>query len=116
MRDLTDTLTKNSILAFTTLRNERVRLSYFLDYYRDLGVDHFLIVDNGSTDGSREYLLEQGRCLALAHRGQLPPFALWCGLARLAADAVRAIVAGALPSTQTSSSYTRFVTHDHCPL
>jgi hypothetical protein len=47
------------ILLFSTMRNERVRLPYFLDYYRKLGIDHFLIVDNGSTDGSREYLADQ---------------------------------------------------------
>lgn len=47
------------ILLFATLRNERVRLPYFLKYYRDLGVEHFLLVDNGSTDGSAEYLAQQ---------------------------------------------------------
>jgi hypothetical protein len=47
------------ILVFSTIRNERVRLPYFLEYYRRLGVDHFLIVDNASTDGSREYLADQ---------------------------------------------------------
>lgn len=51
--------TKNADLCFVTLRNERVRLPFFLSYYRDMGVDHFLIVDNGSDDGSREYLLQQ---------------------------------------------------------
>ena len=49
----------SDILAFTTLRNERVRLPYFLNYYRTLGVNHFLIVDNASDDGSREYLADQ---------------------------------------------------------
>lgn len=43
----------------STLRNERVRLPYFLDYYRALGVGHFLMIDNGSDDGSRAYLAEQ---------------------------------------------------------
>ncbi|WP_120499471.1 glycosyltransferase family 2 protein [Roseovarius sp. EL26] len=47
------------ILLFSTLRDEHVRLPYFLKYYRDRGVAHFLIVDNGSVDGSREYLAEQ---------------------------------------------------------
>lgn len=47
------------ILLFSTLRNERVRLPYFLRYYRELGVNHFLMVDNDSTDGSREYLASQ---------------------------------------------------------
>lgn len=46
-------------MLFSTLRNERIRLPYFLRYYRDLGINHFLIVDNGSDDGSREFLAEQ---------------------------------------------------------
>lgn len=49
----------DDILCCVTLRNEQPRLPYFLDYYRALGVDRFLMVDNGSTDGSREYLLQQ---------------------------------------------------------
>jgi hypothetical protein len=47
------------MLLFTVLRNEKVRLPYFLQYYRELGIDHFLIVDNDSDDGSREYLARQ---------------------------------------------------------
>ncbi|AVO39726.1 glycosyltransferase family 2 protein [Pukyongiella litopenaei] len=47
------------VLLFCTLRNERHRLGYFLKYYRGIGIDHFLIVDNGSTDGSGDYLSEQ---------------------------------------------------------
>lgn len=49
----------SDLLVFTTLRNERVRLPFFLRYYRELGVNHFLIVDNDSDDGSREYLAQQ---------------------------------------------------------
>jgi hypothetical protein len=55
----TDGLRKQPILLFSTMRNERIRLPYFLDYYRKLGVDHFLIVDNASDDGTRDYLIEQ---------------------------------------------------------
>lgn len=55
----TNSIGRHDILLFSTLRNERVRLPYFLQYYRDLGVDHFLFVDNGSDDGSREFLTEQ---------------------------------------------------------
>lgn len=55
----TETIRGDDILVLSTLRNERVRLPYFLRYYRDLGVSHFLIVDNSSDDGSREYLAEQ---------------------------------------------------------
>ncbi len=50
---------RNDILLFTVLRNERVRLDYFLKYYRDMGVSHFFIVDNDSDDGSREFLAAQ---------------------------------------------------------
>ncbi len=46
-------------MALSTLRNERVRLPFFMRYYRDLGVNHFLMVDNGSDDGSAEYLAAQ---------------------------------------------------------
>ncbi|MCV2882045.1 glycosyltransferase family 2 protein [Actibacterium sp. XHP0104] len=49
----------NDILLFCTLRNEKRRLPYFLQYYRQQGVQHFLFVDNGSDDGSREFLEAQ---------------------------------------------------------
>ncbi|TDL78187.1 glycosyltransferase family 2 protein [Palleronia sediminis] len=49
-------------LVMSTLRNERIRLPFFLAYYRGIGVDHFLFVDNGSTDGSAEYLAGQPDC------------------------------------------------------
>lgn len=52
----------SDILLFSTQRNERLRLPYFLRYYRDLGVNHFFFVDNGSDDGSRDYLAEQKDC------------------------------------------------------
>lgn len=57
--DRTPSIRHEAILLFCTLRNERVRLPYFLRYYRELGVDHFLMVDNASDDGSREYLAQQ---------------------------------------------------------
>ncbi len=38
------------ILLFAVMKNEAHRLSFFLDYYRKLGVNHFVLVDNGSTD------------------------------------------------------------------
>ena len=57
--DRTTTIRPGGMLVLSTLRNERVRLPYFLKYYRDLGVDHFLFVDNDSDDGTREFLAEQ---------------------------------------------------------
>ena len=60
--DRTAQVGPGQILLFTTLRNERIRLPYFLEYYRRLGVQHVFAVDNDSNDGSREYLAEQPDC------------------------------------------------------
>ena len=59
VQDHTDRIKPSDILLISTMRNEDVRLPYFLQYYRDLGVNHFLFVDNASTDKSRDYLLGQ---------------------------------------------------------
>lgn len=57
--DRTNLIKKDNILLFSTMRNERIRLPFFLKYYREQGVNHFLIVDNDSNDGSLEYLMKQ---------------------------------------------------------
>lgn len=59
VRDRTNTIRPGDILVFSTFRNEHVRLPYFLQYYRKLGVAHFLMVDNDSDDGGREFLAAQ---------------------------------------------------------
>jgi len=64
----TEAIKPDDILLFSTLRNERVRLPYFLRYYREMGINHFLIVDNDSDDGTREYLAEQ-KDVSLWHTG-----------------------------------------------
>lgn len=52
-------LRPTEILCCTVLRNELPRLPYFLEYYRNKGIRAFVAVDNGSSDGSLEYLLKQ---------------------------------------------------------
>ena len=59
---------RDDILVFCTQRNERIRLPYFLKYYREMGVGHFFFVDNDSTDGSLDYLAEQPDVLLPRHR------------------------------------------------
>jgi hypothetical protein len=59
VQDRTDKINPGDILCFICLRNEMQRLPWFLDYYRKLGVDHFLAVDNGSDDGSASLLAAQ---------------------------------------------------------
>lgn len=48
-----------AILAFSVMRNEALRLPYWLAHHRRLGVAQFVIVDNGSDDGTAELLAEQ---------------------------------------------------------
>ncbi|WP_170468280.1 glycosyltransferase family 2 protein [Ruegeria arenilitoris] len=55
----TDQIRRKDILLVSVIRNEKIRLPYFLDYYRKLGINHFLFVDNNSEDGSGEYLAAQ---------------------------------------------------------
>lgn len=47
-------------LVFCTLRNEAHRITYFLDYYRKLGINHFIFVDNGSDDDFLELVTDCG--------------------------------------------------------
>jgi hypothetical protein len=50
---------EGEIVLVSNCRNELARLPYFLEYYRGLGVDRFLIIDNNSDDGTTEYLQAQ---------------------------------------------------------
>lgn len=54
------------VAVVACLRDEAAILPAFLNHYRRLGVGGFLIVDNGSTDGTVE-LLEQAPDVALFH-------------------------------------------------
>ena len=57
--DRTDQIKPDDIIVFSTFRDENLRLPYFLSYYRALGVDHFIMVDNESTDSGGDFLAEQ---------------------------------------------------------
>jgi len=55
-------------LGFTLcsiVRNEIFFIPNFLDHYRLLGVERFLIIDDQSTDGTREYLLNEPDVMVL---------------------------------------------------
>ena len=49
----------NDILLFATLRNEQLRLPFFMAHYRRLGVQHFFLISNNSTDGTNDFLARQ---------------------------------------------------------
>jgi len=59
VQNRTAQISRDGILLFAAIRNEMNRLPHFLGHYRALGVDHFLIVDNFSDDGSAAYLAAQ---------------------------------------------------------
>jgi hypothetical protein len=60
LQDNTGTIQRDDVLLVSTMRNEQIRLPYFLEYYRKLGVNHFLFVDNGSHDDTTQYLSGMG--------------------------------------------------------
>ncbi|MEO8692368.1 MAG: glycosyltransferase family 2 protein [Acidimicrobiales bacterium] len=49
----------DDLLAITTVRNGEFYLPSFFDHHRRLGIAHFLFLDNGSTDGTIEFLRAQ---------------------------------------------------------
>jgi Glycosyl transferase family 2 len=53
---------QNEIRAFLTVRNEMLRLPWTFEHYRNIGVSRFFVIDNGSTDGSKGFLLAQPDC------------------------------------------------------
>lgn len=69
MANRTGQIRPSDVIVFCTLRNERVRLPYFLRYYRNLRVGHFIFVDNDSNDGTRDYLAAQDDCTVFTTKG-----------------------------------------------
>lgn len=52
-------ISAGDVLCFACIRNEAIRLPWFLEHHRRLGVRHFLIVDNASTDEGATLLADQ---------------------------------------------------------
>lgn len=55
----TNALLENPLFVVAAMRNEMIILPHFLDHYRNMGVQAFIISDNFSDDGTREYLHQQ---------------------------------------------------------
>lgn len=49
-------LASAGVVLVTVVKDERLRIDYLLEYYRRLGVDHFLIIDNESSDGVLDHV------------------------------------------------------------
>jgi hypothetical protein len=54
------------ISLYSIMRNELFFLPAFLEHYRSIGVQQFLILDDLSTDGSTEFLKAQKDCVVLS--------------------------------------------------
>ncbi len=48
-----------SAVAVSAVKNDLVYMKKMLPYYRQLGLKHFIFIDNGSEDGTVEFLAEQ---------------------------------------------------------
>lgn len=46
-------------ILICVLKNEVIKIQYFMEHYRKLGIENFVFLDNMSTDGTFEFLLEQ---------------------------------------------------------
>lgn len=50
---------KYSPILFCVIRNDINKIEYFMDYYRKLGIECFVFLDNDSDDGTRQFICEQ---------------------------------------------------------
>ena len=56
--------------VFSAVRNEVLRLPYFLHFYREMGCRLFIMADNESQDGTTKYLAEQPDVLLFRASGR----------------------------------------------
>lgn len=64
-RVVAGTLAPGRLTLFSLFRDEMFFAPAFFDHYRGIGVEQFLILDDGSTDGTREFLAAQPDCAVL---------------------------------------------------
>jgi len=59
IRDRSTQCSEQDLFLFAVVHNEKLRLPFFIQYYRNLGINHFFFIDNDSDDGTCEYLAAQ---------------------------------------------------------
>lgn len=52
-------LKSDSVLCFLVVKNESIRLPFFLEYYRQKEISNFFVIDNNSSDNTLDLLLQQ---------------------------------------------------------
>ena len=66
VRIINNDLTAHSGLTLCAIaKNELYFIQAFFDHYRSLGVERFIILDDYSDDGTREFLFQQADCMVL---------------------------------------------------
>ncbi|MGI9513256.1 MAG: glycosyltransferase family 2 protein [Anderseniella sp.] len=63
---------QRGIVCLGVMKNESLRIADFLSHYRKLGVSGFVLIDNGSSDGTLEYAIEQPDCGVLSTNHSYP--------------------------------------------
>ncbi len=53
------TFSTDNIIVVCLLKNEKYRVKKFVEHYRKIGADGFIFIDNGSEDGTKEFLEAQ---------------------------------------------------------
>jgi hypothetical protein len=66
------------VIVIGLVHDEIIRLPYFLEYYRRFGAAGFVAFDDGSVDGSSEFLQEQDDVLLIGVEGL--SFSRACGI------------------------------------
>jgi glycosyltransferase involved in cell wall biosynthesis len=70
--DTKDILDETSeILLFAKIKNESLRIEHFLQWYRQLGVARFFLIDNESNDGTLEIIQNQPDCHVFQNVGNM---------------------------------------------
>jgi len=59
LREFPYVLPDDDVLLLVAVKDNYSRLEHFLKHYREIGVKHFIFIDNGSTDGTIEVILAQ---------------------------------------------------------
>jgi hypothetical protein len=57
------------VVLLLVVRDEAPRVPHFLTYYRRLGVEHFIVIDNGSSDGLQNLLRDEQDVSVFSARG-----------------------------------------------
>jgi glycosyltransferase involved in cell wall biosynthesis len=60
---------KEGAIVMALVRDEIMRLPYFIQYYRELGCAGFIFFDDGSTDGSNQFMLDQSDVMLIEVQG-----------------------------------------------